>query len=412
METVNNQILFEGISARELIQQYGSPLYVYEESVIKTQIEQLKKNFPNLQPGIHYAMKANPNPAILKLVLEAGCGVDTVSPLEVQLALDTGFSPQKIIFTGNNVTPEELFWCVNQGVLVNLDSLDRVADFGAKFPGTVISVRVNPGIGAGHHDHCITGGPKSKFGIYHDQMPQLMELLTRFHLKLTGIHSHIGTGILEPQPMMDAMDLILQVAETLPDLEFVDVGGGFGIPYQPGQQTLDIQQLGAKMSRRFQQFCEHRGKTLELKIEPGRYIIASSGTLLTCVNTIKNTPEYRFVGVDSGFNHLIRPMLYGSYHRIENASAVNNPLVKTVVVGNICETGDIFTSGAQGQIAREIPECKSGDILALRDAGAYGISMSSQYNMRPRPAEVMICSGTSRLIRRRETYEDLIRTFV
>ena len=411
MNIINDTLFLEDISVETLMQEYGSPLYVYEESVLRSQFRQLSSGFPEGLLEIHYSMKANSNPSLLKILREEGSSIDAVSEFEVRLALESGFEPQQIIFTGNNNSLAEIEYCVEQEVSVNLGSLVLLEKFGQRFPQTSVSVRINPGIGAGHHAHCITGGPDSKFGIYHDQIDAALALATKYKLTLNGVHSHIGTGIYSAEPMLEAMEMILAVAEKFPDLEFIDFGGGFGIPYRPEQQALDMKDLSQKMTRRFTEFKQCYGREISMKIEPGKLLVGPAGILLTTVTNITDTPKHRFVGVDSGFNHLLRPTLYGSYHKILNASRSSGDEEDVVVVGYICESGDIFSRSGD-KIERKLPSPVIGERLAFLDAGAYGFSMSSQYNSRPRPAEVLVHQGQSRLIRRAETFEDLAQFFV
>ena len=411
MKIVDNTIFLEDIPVETLMQEYGSPLYVYEESVLRSQFRQLSSGFPEGLLEIHYAMKANSNPSLLKILCEEGSSIDAVSEFEVRLALESGFKPQQIIFTGNNNSLAEIEFCVENDVPVNLGSLASLEKYGERYPHTKVSVRINPGIGAGHHAHCITGGPDSKFGIYHDQIDSVLALANKYSLSLNGVHSHIGTGIFSAEPMLEAMEMILAVAEKFPDLEFVDFGGGFGIPYRPEQQALDMMDLSQKMTRYFTEFRQNYGRGLTMKIEPGKLLLGPVGILLTTVTNISDTPKHRFVGVDSGFNHLVRPTMYGSYHKILNASRNSGVEEDVVVVGYICESGDIF-SRTDEKIKRRLTSPKIGERLAFLDAGAYGISMSSQYNLRPRPAEVLVHNGQSRLIRRAETFEDLTQCFV
>ena len=411
MNIINNTLFLEDISVETLMQEYGSPLYVYEESVLRSQFRQLSSGFPEGLLEIHYSMKANSNPSLLKILREEGSSIDAVSEFEVRLALESGFEPQQIIFTGNNNTLAEIEYCVEQKVSVNLGSLVLLEKFGQRFPHTSVSVRINPGIGAGHHAHCITGGPDSKFGIYHNQIDAVLALATKYKLTLNGVHSHIGTGIYSAEPMLEAMEMILAVAEKFPDLEFIDFGGGFGIPYRPEQQALDMKDLSKKMTSRFTEFRQCYGREISMKIEPGKLLVGPAGILLTTVTNITDTPKHHFVGVDSGFNHLLRPILYGSYHKILNDSRYSGDEEDVVVVGYICESGDIFSRSGD-KIERKLPSPVIGERLAFLDAGAYGFSMSSQYNSRPRPAEVLVHQGQSRLIRRAETFEDLTQFFV
>ena len=411
MKITDNKLYLGDIPVDTIMQEYGSPLYVYEESVLRSQFRELSAGFPRGLLEIHYAMKANSNPSLLRILAEEGSSIDAVSEFEVRLALESGFEANQIIFTGNNNTLREIEFCVEQNVSVNLGSLALLEKYGERYPETTVSLRVNPGIGAGHHSHCITGGPDSKFGIYYDQIETVLSLAKKYKLTINGIHSHIGTGIFSAEPMLEAMEMILDVAKVFPDLQFVDFGGGFGIPYKPEQLPLDMEDLSKKMTERFTNFIQHYGRDLLMKIEPGRLLIGPVGVLLATVTNITNTPKNSFVGVDSGFNHLVRPTMYGSYHKILNANRISSTEKDVVVVGNICESGDILSRSGDDFI-RKLSSPAIDDRLAFLDAGAYGFSMSSQYNFRPRPAEVLVHQGQSRLIRRAETFEDLSQCFV
>lgn len=412
MEVRDNKLCFGKDNAESLLKEFGSPLYVYEESVIRSQFRQLVDNFKYPAFKVHYAVKANYNPSILKILLEEGCGVDTVSAFEVRYCLELGYKAEDIIFTGDNSTDEEMQYCIDNNVLINVGSLSQLERLGKLKSGIDVSVRINPDIGAGHHSHCITGGPHTKFGIYHDQLDKIKAITAQYNLKLVGLHSHIGTGILESDKFLEAMDITLGVAEQIETLKFVDFGGGIGIPYKENQEALDLVDFGAKVSEHYKTFCDKYGRELGLKIEPGRFLVCEAGTLLATVNTLKETPAHQFVGCDTGFNHLIRPMAYGSFHKIRNASNVEGSTKDVVICGNICESGDMFTQDSNGIADRNIAEFKEGDAIAILDAGAYGMSMSMQYNMRSRPAEVLITpTGDSKLIRERERYEDIIVNF-
>ena len=412
METLNNTLALGGISVEALMQEYGSPLYVYEAETIRRQYRKLQESFSEISLQVHYAMKANPNPALLKILLEEGAGVDAVSPFEAQIALDAGVPASQILFTGNNIPLPEIEYCLERGIAINIESLSLLEEFGRAYPGEEVSLRINPGVGSGHHAHCITGGPQSKFGIYHTQLEEAQRLLEKHRLVLSGIHAHIGTGILDPAPMLEALSLVLSIARQFAGLRFVNIGGGFGIPYQPQESALDLAVLGEQISKEFLTFCRDYGTLLDMKVEPGRFLMASAGTLLATVNNIKKTPRYQFVGVDTGFNHLLRPALYGSYHRLCNASCVQGDLTPIVLAGNICETGDVLTHSAEGITEQPLPRFQLGDRVAIFDAGAYGMAMASHYNMRVCPAEVLVANGQARLIRRRESYEDLTRPFI
>ncbi|MBI3994010.1 MAG: diaminopimelate decarboxylase [Candidatus Lambdaproteobacteria bacterium] len=407
----DNRLLLGGIEAEALAREFGTPLYVYEEEVIRRQARLLRESFAEVAPEFHFALKANFNPALLAILRDEGYGIDAVSPFEVQLALAVGFAPRQVLFTGNNTDERDLRYCLEQGVPVNVGSLVELERYGRLNPGGAVSIRINPDVGAGHHRHVITGGPHSKFGIYFTERERVLTLLAEHRLTLSGVHSHIGTGILQTALMLEAMEIILRTARAFRDLQFVDFGGGFGVPYRPEQAPLPLAELGREMARRFKSFCADYGRPLRMKLEPGRFVVAQSGTLLARVTNISSTPAHRFVGTDSGFNHLIRPVLYGAYHEVVNASAVEGTLENVAVAGNICESGDVFTHADDGIADRPLSAPQVGHLLAFRDAGAYGMVLSSQYNMRPRPAEVLVAGGRARLIRRRETFADLVRNF-
>ncbi len=397
-----------GISAAKLVDEYQSPLYVYEEDVIRQRYTELQNAIAYPNTRIHYAAKANNNPAVLSLLRELGSGIDATSPGEIYLSLKAGFAPEDIIYTGVNSSASDLAYCHEQGVQVNIGSLALLELWGKRYPGTKVSVRVNPDVGAGHHDHTITGGPTSKFGIYHSKVHEVQEIADRYGLGIVGVHSHIGSGILETESFLTAMGIILDTAKHIGGLEFIDIGGGIGIPYNPDDSPVPLAELGAAISGSFSQFCSTYGADLALKIEPGRFLVAEAGTLLTEVTNLKKTNRYRFVGVDTGFNHLVRPVLYGSYHHIQNATNPSAVEGMYLVGGNLCESGDIFTRDEQGLSERRIPSPRIGDILAIRDVGAYGYSMASTYNSRLLPAEVMVHDGASRLTRRRQELSDLV----
>ena len=385
-------------------EEFGTPVFVYEEGKIRSQLRCLEESIDYQPKRIFYAVKANFNPYILEILKEEGVGIDAVSPGEIALSLKVGFLPKDILFTGNNITDEEMDFAVEKGVLLNIDSLSRLEKFGKKYPGQQVYVRINPDVGAGHHDHCITGGPESKFGIWYSEVKEIKRIAMQNKLEIIGIHQHIGSQILEANKFLMAMDVLLRVAASFPDLEFIDFGGGFGVPYRPGEGPLDMEELGKMISKRFSAFCREYGKGLTLVIEPGRYLVAEAGYLLTRANTLKRNPDGRvFVGVDSGFNHLIRPTMYGSYHEIVNISNPTGKLEQVDVVGNLCESGDKFAE------QRKVHQVSEGDLVVIKTAGAYGYSMSSHYNLRPRAAEVLVKpDGNLRLIRERETIENLI----
>jgi diaminopimelate decarboxylase len=406
METIDNKLYFEDISAEKLVKKFGSPLYVYEHRKIIERSQDLQNFILYTPRKFLYACKANDNPDLMKIIKNEGFGIDAVSPGEVFRALDTGFEPGEILYTGNNTSNDEMTWLMDRDIMINMDSLSQLRRYGElenKRKKDEISIRINPGIGAGHHSHCITGGPKSKFGTYYDKIDKIKELTEKYNLKIIGMHQHIGSGILDVDIYKEAMNMIFNTAKQFPDLEFIDFGGGIGIPYAPEEKAIDMKKFGKEISDLFKGFCKDYGKKLRLILEPGRYIIAEAGTLLATVNTIKETPEHKFIGVDSGFNHLIRHAFYKAYHGIINASNVNDEKEFYAVAGNLCESGDLFSHG------RDISKINEGDVIAITNAGAYGFSMSSNYNSRPRPAEVLVGAFEQSIIRRRETFEELRR---
>lgn len=391
---------------KKIAQTYGTPTYVYDKQVIINQYQKLVKNIKYTPLKIYYACKANTNVNILHIFKNAGCGIDCVSPGEVFLAQKAGFDPSNILLTGNNLTPSEIEYCISRNVLMTADSLSQLKTYGKMNPGSDVCVRINPSLGAGHHKHVITGGLQSKFGIYYTYVDAIKKVLTQYDLRLAGIHMHIGSGILEPYLLLKGIESLLKVASQFPDLDFINIGGGLGVPYEPEESEVPINQFGEKVSDRIVEWVDNQYE-ITLILEPGRFLVAESGALLTTVTAVKENPKYTFVGVDTGFNHFMRPALYNAYHEIVkiNSDSDNNsdPAVKEVTIcGNICESADIFARN------RPLPPIKEGDLLAILNAGAYGFSMASQYNSRPLPAEVLVDGTTITQIRKRGTFEDLL----
>ncbi len=384
----------------DIAKEFGTPVYVYEGKKIVEAHQKLRESIrAEFLYGILYAMKANSNPEILKILLcDQIEGIDAVSPAEIALALKVGFSPDQIIFTGNNLTDEEMAFAMEKKIWLNIDSLSCLKKVGKKYPGSRIWLRINSSIGAGHHGHCITGGPESKFGIWHTEAETAKRIAKRHNLKIIGLHQHIGSQILKVGIFLKAVNALLEVAVNFPDLEYLDFGGGLGVPYRPEENPLNVKRLGREILKSFKNFCGSRKRRLSLILEPGRYLVAESGYLLAQVNTVKKNPNGRiFVGVNTGFNHLIRPAMYGSYHEIINISNPRDKKEIADIVGNLCESGDKFAT------QREINHVREGDLLVIENAGAYGYSMSSNYNLRPKPAEVLVePDGKIRLIRPRE----------
>ncbi|PKH67303.1 diaminopimelate decarboxylase [Flavobacterium sp. ALD4] len=387
----------------QLTEQFGSPIYVYDAEKIKSQYNRLTKAFSKVDNlRINYAMKALSNVAILQLLKEMGSGLDTVSIQEVLLGLHAGYAPEKIFYTPNGVSLEEIEEVNAMGVQINIDNLSILEQFGTKHPDVPVCIRINPHVMAGGNTNISVGHIDSKFGISIHQLPHLVRIVQNTKMNIVGIHMHTGSDILDIEVFLYAAEILFDAAKNFKNLEFLDFGSGFKVPYKKDDIETDIEELGKKLSKRFNAFCKEYGKELTLIFEPGKFLVSEAGQFLVKVNVIKQTTSTVFAGIDSGFNHLIRPMLYGSQHQIDN---ISNPKGKErfySVVGYICET-DTFANN------RRIPEIKEGDILSFRNAGAYCYSMASNYNSRYRPAEVLWMNGKGHLIRAHETFEDLLK---
>ena len=409
MKVKNNRLFVGEIPAGEIARKFGTPVYVYDEDVIRARYRELKSSISHPRAKIHYACKANSNPEIMRILKEEGAGVDAVSPGEVMTALKAGFRPEEIIYTSASATDEELRFAMEKKITVNADSVSQIERFGKLNPGGEISLRINPDVGAGHHDHVITGGPDSKFGIWIDHLKDAKAAADGHGLKIVGLHQHIGSGILEAEKFMQAAGVILEIAKNFGDLKFVDLGGGLGVPYSPEQKSLDLSDFGGRISEALAGFCSDYGRQIDFIFEPGRYLVAEAGALLCTVTAVKTTPKHRFAVVDTGFNHLIRPMAYGSYHPILNVNRVESGEKEDfLIAGNVCETGDVFTTDEQGPKDRKMPPVREGDVLAITVAGAYGYSMSSNYNLRPRPAEILVSKTKTSVIRKEESLNEMV----
>ena len=386
----------------QIAEDYGSPIYVYDAHKIESQYNRLTTAFDGVKKlKIHYAAKALTNISVLKFVSKLGAALDTVSIQEVQLGLKAGFAPENIIYTPNGVSLKEIETVSDLGVQINIDSLDLLEQFGSKHPETPVCIRINPHVMAGGNTNISVGHIDSKFGISIHQIPLLLRIVENTGMNINGIHMHTGSDILDIDVFLYASEILFETAKKFKNLTFIDFGSGFKVPYKPNDIETNIEELGEKLAERFNTFCENYGKALTLAFEPGKFIVSQSGYFLTKVNAIKQTTSTVFAQVDSGFNHLIRPMLYGAQHHIEN---ISNPTGKErfySVVGYICET-DTFANN------RRIKEIAEGDILAFHNAGAYCFMMSSNYNSRYRPAEVLWYNDKAHLIRKRETIEDLL----
>jgi len=385
---------------------FGSPVYVYDANKISAQYERLTKAFaavPRLR--INYAMKALSNVSVLKLMRKLGAGLDTVSIQEVKLGLHAGFAPEQIIFTPNGVSMEEIEEAASLGVQLNIDNLSILEQFGSKHPQVPVCIRINPHVMAGGNSNISVGHIDSKFGISIHQIPHILRIVENTKMHINGIHMHTGSDILDIEVFLYAAEILFDTAKHFKELQFIDFGSGFKVPYKEGDIQTDIEELGEKLSQRFLEFCKGYGRDLTLAFEPGKFLVSEAGFFLVKVNVVKQTTSTVFAGIDSGFNHLIRPMFYGATHFIENLSNPEGKKRFYTVVGYICET-DTFASN------RQIAEISEGDILCFRNAGAYCYTMASNYNSRPRPAEVLWIDGQAKLIRKAETLEDLLRNQV
>jgi len=394
-----------GIDPLALIEKYDAPLYVYDSAVIERQYRRMVDAFDVKDLRINYACKALTNINVLRLMRSLGAGLDTVSIQEVQLGLRAGYPPREIMYTPNCVGLDEIMQAVGLGVRINIDNISILEQFGQAHPEIPVCIRINPHILAGGNLKTSVGHLDSKFGISFHQMPHVHKVVEATGLRVEGLHMHTGSDILDAEVFLAGAEILLNLARDFDDLAFIDLGSGFKVPYKEGDITTDIEELGGRISDRFNAFCREYGRDLQLVFEPGKFLVSDAGYFLVRVNVVKQTVATVFAGVDSGLNHLIRPMFYNAYHKVSN---ISNPTGKPrfyTVVGYICET-DTFG------VNRKIPEVREGDILCLHNAGAYCFMMASNYNSRYRPAEVLVHQGRDYLIRRRETMEDLLRNQV
>lgn len=387
----------------EIAQAYGAPVYVYDTQKIEYQYNRLVKAFDKIENfKVNYAVKALSNISVLKYIKTLGAGLDTVSLQEVQVGLKAGYEPQKIIFTPNGVSFEEIETVMNLGCQINIDNLSVLEHFGTKYPNYPVSIRINPHVMAGGNSNISVGHIDSKFGISIHQLPHILRIIENTKMHINGVHMHTGSDILDVEVFLYAAEILFDIASHFKNLDFIDFGSGFKVPYKKGDIETNIEEFGRKLTKRFQLFCKNYGKNITLAFEPGKFLVSEAGYFLVKVNAVKQTTSTVFAQVDSGFNHLIRPMLYGAKHQIENLS---NPKGKErfySVVGYICET-DTFATNVK------IHEITEGDILCFKNAGAYCFSMASNYNSRLKPAEVLWHNQQPILIRAHETIEDVFR---
>lgn len=400
--TLKNELLVEAAS------RFGTPLYVYDVDRVVQRYRDLYQyiTWPKLK--IHYAMKANYNFSILKALAEEGASVDTVSPGDVLMAKKAGFTTDRILYTANNMTDEEVAEVHNSGVLLNIGSLSRLEKYGKQFPGSRVCLRFNPDVVDGGHVKIMTGGDLTKFGILLKDVEAVKEIVAKYDLKVVGLHEHTGSGLQHTASVFKSMENLMALAtpENFPNLEFLDFGGGFKVTYHPEEEGVDYQAMGAEITRLFTEFCARYGRDLDMYFEPGKFIVAEAGYLLTEVNTIKDNNGRIIVGCNSGFPQLIRPVFYDSYHHIQNLGNADGEPGIYDICGNICETGDRFAE------QRELPEVREGDLLSIENAGAYCYAMGGYYNLRAMPAEAIVKNNEVKLSRRRVSSEELVNSII
>ena len=396
------------IPVTDIADRFGTPFYVYDAAVIRAQIARVKGAFEALPFQPFYAMKANGALAILRLVRQAGFGCDCVSPGEIFIARRAGFTPEQIWFTCSNVSDDDLRAVGDARIVINVNSMSEIDRILAIDLPNPIAMRVNPDVGAGHHADVVTAGGGVKFGIDLAEVASARMVVEDSGRRVVGLHAHIGSGVDQLAPLLESARRLLEISGELANLRFINFGGGLSIPYRPGEREFPIAAYGEELTRLADGALRPRGLTAIL--EPGRYVVAQSGTLVARVTAKRISGGFTWIGCDTGFNHLVRPSKYGAYHHIVNASRQSEATEEVVVAGNLCESGDVFTRNANGEVeTRTIDVTKPGDLIAFRDAGAYGFSMASHYNARLLPPEVLVDGDAVTLIRERQAFEDLVR---
>ncbi len=410
-------LYFGNVDTIKIAEKFGTPIYIINEELIKDRYRKLKQvlNSDYMNNEIHFAVKANSSLSVLKILDSEGASFDCTSAGEIYTCFKVGISSEKIIFTGNMFTNDDFKFAVENDVLVNLDSISQLRRLAKVYDDlekekNIISFRINPEFGAGHHSHTITAGKTIKFGILDNQVIEAYSKAKEFGFKKFGTHIHIGSGIINPYDFEKAIDkyvsIIINLADTLNiKFDFIDFGGGLGIPYRPEEDPLDLELYKNLVIKRFKELVtDHDYGEPKLIIEPGRYLSAEASIILTQINTIKDNGYKKFAGLNTGFNTLIRPMLYNSYHHIITCSEkTTDKTLAYEIVGPICESGDIIGKN------RKLPELREGDYLAILDTGAYGFTMSSVYNSRPRSAEILLNNGQMYKIREAETFDDILK---
>ena len=416
---VDNVNFFEGNNPEKIASEFGTPLYVYNERIIRDRMHKVNQVITKYPYTANYSVKANTNVNILKLALDEGINCDAMSVGEIEMLLKAGFPKDRIFFIPNNVSEEELIYAIKKGIITSLDSLAQLELFGQcccdlniRDEKRLCAVRINPGIGAGHCEKVVTGGKKTKFGIAQEDIPEIFQIAGTYHLTIAGINQHIGSGFMEPTPYLEAVKNFLTIALEFKNLKFIDFGGGYGIPYHKldDEKEYPIEEFKKALEPILDDFVKKYGSAPMFKSEPGRYCVAEGSVLFGRVHAVKQNAGHIYAGTDVGMNVLVRPSMYDSWHDIEvirsGKTVSRENLIVQTVCGNICESGDLLAK------ERKLPAMQRGDLACILDTGAYGYSMCSTYNSRPRPAEVLICrDGKVKLIRRRETIKDLMRLF-
>lgn len=406
MQLENSRYKLGGVDLLEVCKEFGTPVYVYDADTIARQYKKLNTAFSSMKMRVKYACKALNNMTVLRYMKSLGAGLDAVSIQEAMLGINAGFDPKEIMFSPNGVSFDEIRKGVELGLTINIDNISILEQFGHAYGNTVpCSIRLNPHIVAGGNAHIQTGHIDSKFGISVYQVRHISRVVAADNIRVTGLHMHTGSDILDAGVFLKGAEILFEAAADFKDLDFIDFGSGFKVPYKEDDVVTDMEELGKELSARFNSFCKNYGRPLELWFEPGKFLVSEAGVFLVKVNIVKQTMATVFVGVDSGQNHLIRPMFYDAYHEIVNLSNPEGTKRVYTVVGYICET-DTFGWD------RKLNEVREGDILAFKNAGAYGFTMSNNYNSRLRPAEVFIYKGKAHLIRKHETFDDLLRNQV
>jgi len=407
---INHVDFFKGNNPEDIAKEYGTPVYVYNEDVIRAHMKSVAQVITKYPYTANYSVKANTNIHILKFALEEGVNCDAMSEGEIRMLEAAGFPYDRIFFVPNNVSGEEMQYAIDRNIMTSCDSLSQLEQYGELNPGGKCAVRINPGVGAGHHEKVVTGGKKTKFGISESDIDEIFKICDKYNLTIAGINQHIGSLFMEPTPYLDAVANLLRIAKRFDNLEFIDFGGGYGIPYHKldDEKEYDMADFKKRLEPIIDSFVADYGKAPLFKSEPGRYCVAEGSVILGRVHATKDNSGHHFIGTDVGMNVLVRPSMYDSWHDIEilrdGKPVSRKELAPANVCGNICESGDLLCKD------RPLPKAEKGDLVCVLDTGAYGYSMCSTYNSRPRPAEVLVKSdGSLQLIRKRETYEDLLK---